>query len=372
MAHDLNNAFAPMLLALPLLRGAVRSAEGRRLLATVEACAERASCSLRHVLTYAGAVPCERKPVATARFLQETASVLRGRLPPAVSLAASEPVPPCSLRGDAAQLQHALVLLADNAVAAMPSGGVLALGACLGPLPAEAQGLLPAAALPDRMLYLTLADTGTGIAPDVFPRIFEPFAAPPPAAQGSGLGLATVAGIARLHGGAVLVESVPGCGTRVSLLLPAYPPLAAEDSLRSTADFPRAHGELVLVVDDEAPVRDTMRAALEAHGYRVLAAHDGIEALVAYSRHRESLVAVITDMVMPGMDGPALVRGLRHLDPAVPIIGFSGLGDANRLREVEALRLPIFLPKPFTPDRLVAAVQDLRRISAVRQGASHP
>ena len=157
-------------------------------------------------------------------------------------------------------------------------------------------------------------------------RIFDPFFTTKEIGKGTGLGLATVLGIVRGHGGFVRVDSRVGQGTTFELYLPASPEAKAADAPDHEALPPRGQGELILVVDDEAAVREVMQRTLEKHGYRVLTAAEGAEALALFAQHRAEIKAVITDMMMPGMDGPTLVRALAAIGPATAHPGHDRAG----------------------------------------------
>ena len=154
-------------------------------------------------------------------------------------------------------------------------------------------------------------------------------------------------GIAHGHGGFVRVNSQAGKGTIFELYLPASPETkAAVLSERETLP-PRANGELILVVDDEADVCGVVRRILEKHGYRVLTAAEGSEAMDLFAQHRAEVRAVLTDMMMPEMDGPSLVRTLRHLEPQLPILGMTGVGEKADIKGLDTLDLLVLLTKPF-------------------------
>ena len=198
--------------------------------------------------------------------------------------------------------------------------------------------------------------TGAGIAPEHASRIFEPFFTTKEIGLGTGLGLATVLGIVRGHGGFVRVNSEVGRGTAFELYLPASVEAKAPAPPDTEAPPPRGRGELILAVDDEVSLRGAIQHTLEKHGYRVLAAGEGAEALALYGRHRAQVAAVVTDMMMPGMDGPKLVQALRQLDPQLPILGMTGLAERAGVKGLADLPLPVLLIKPFDGATLLLAL----------------
>jgi hypothetical protein len=208
----------------------------------------------------------------------------------------------------------------------MPGGGVLTLEAANVVLAKEAAEKMPGAR-PGSYVCLRVTDTGTGIPPEVEAKIFEPFFTTKGVGQGTGLGLSTALGIVRSHGGFIRVVSKVGQGTTFELYLPAAPAEQVADKSEPAVLLPRAYGEGILVVDDEAAVREVARQTLKEFGYRVITAAHGAEALRIFQERRQEIQAVLTDMMMPEMDGSTLVAALRVLDPAVRIVGITGMSD---------------------------------------------
>jgi CheY-like chemotaxis protein len=195
------------------------------------------------------------------------------------------------------------------------------------------------------------------MAPDVAERIFEPFFTTKPPGKGTGLGLAATHTIVKNHEGEISVQSTLGRGTVFEILLPASD-LAFADQLPTGEVFlPHGDGQLILVVDDAPPIREMLEHILKQHGYRVLTAANGAEALVHFADHLDQMTLVITDMAMPIMDGPSTIAAMRAINPNIPIIGSSGFTDAPAT--ISELKLAGFIPKPYsieTLTRLVAKV----------------
>jgi CheY-like chemotaxis protein len=217
-------------------------------------------------------------------------------------------------------------------------------------------------ARPGRYVALGVTDTGTGIPPENLDKIFDPFFTTKELGQGTGLGLSTVIGIVKSHGGFILVNSRVGQGTQFKVYLPACEtPKDGEKKLKPDP-LAQGRGELVLLVDDEESIRRVARQTLERHGYRMIEASDGTQGLALYKQHQSEVRLVITDVVMPFMDGPAFIRALRQLNPQARIIAMSGhqsKADAGHLppKLVQGL-----LAKPFDAAELLQTLkQALRR-----------
>jgi CheY-like chemotaxis protein len=208
-----------------------------------------------------------------------------------------------------------------------------------------------------RYTVLVVSDTGHGIPPEIVNRIFDPFFTTKEIGKGSGLGLSTVVGILRSHGGFITVDTEPGRGTVFKSYLPAAADTALSALIKTNAPAPKGKGELVLVVDDELAIRETTREILEHHQYRVITACDGREALDIYMRERDNVRIVITDMMMPVMSGAALVRALRAIEPRLKIIACSGLDQEAKRGEMAALGVAEVIMKPFVASQLLAMLR---------------
>jgi CheY-like chemotaxis protein len=264
------------------------------------------------------------------------------------------------INGDPTQLHQVLLNLAVNARDAMPAGGTLTLAASnvTTELPSAAGASRETSARPPVLLQIT--DTGHGIPPDVRDRIFEPFFTTKALGQGTGLGLATVHAIVQSHGGFLSVESEVGRGTTFKVYLPADPALQATTTRQPfPTALPRGRGELALVVDDESAIREITQQTLETFGYRVITARDGAEAVMRYTAHSHEIAVVVTDMMMPVMDGAAAIAELTRLNPSVRIIAASGLEVAENIARASSAGVKDFLIKPFTAETLLKLVREV-------------
>ena len=236
-----------------------------------------------------------------------------------------------------------------NARDAMPAGGALSITAMNAEL-ADGDLRLGPSAHPGRFVHVAVRDTGTGIPPAIIDQIFEPFFTTRAVGKGSGLGLSSVLGIVRSHGGFLTVESAPAHGTTFHVYLPATgeaPPAPMGEPTPSPAVV---HGATILVVDDEAPILRLTQRCLEKNGYRVLTATSGQEGLHLFEAHQGEVQLVLTDLMMPVMGGAEFARALHLIAPEMRVIGTSGLAAtaADGIGEL--------LEKPFTVDALLAAV----------------
>jgi CheY-like chemotaxis protein len=263
------------------------------------------------------------------------------------------------------QLGQVLMNLCVNARDAMPQGGDLEITVETARLDEHYAQLAPDAK-PGRYVMISVRDTGTGIPPQIIDKIFDPFFTTKEQGKGTGLGLSTSLGIVRSHGGFISVYSEPGAGALFKVYLPAPDDRAEAAEWEEQPEPPGGDGELILVVDDEEPIRRVTRGMLEAFGYRVVTASDGGEACALYRQKHDEISAVLTDMMMPVMDGAALIAELRRLNPLLPIIASSGLTEAGKEEQALSLGAQKFLSKPYTSAGLLWALRE-----SLRDGIDH-
>ena len=354
VAHDLNNILAPILMAIELLRSRPNNAEDDHLLATLQDGARRGADIIKQLLIFGRGVTAQRSPLQPRTLLKNVAQLIRDTFPKSITLAPQFPADLWAIEADPAQIQQVLLILCLNARDAMPHGGRLTLAADNAVLDA---GTTPTDPPPGPYVILEVADTGDGIPPAIADRIFEPFFTTKPPGRGTGLGLSTVLGIVQNHAGFVRVHTEPGRGARFRVHLPALADPDATTSPPSPDPLARGNGQFVLVVDDEDCILTVARRVLEANGYRVLTAANGAEAIVTFSQRPTEIRAVVTDMMMPLMDGPAFVRGVRQLSSDVRIVAMSGLPAEEDTLNRSDLRVDAFLMKPFAAQQLMFTLQ---------------
>ena len=354
IAHDLNNLLAPIVMGVELLRMKVSDADSRELIETMAHSAQRGTNLVKQVLSFARGVEGARVSIHLSHLTREIQEFVRSTFPKNIALRADVSKDTWLVQGDPTQLNQVLLNLCVNARDAMPDGGTLSVSTknleVGGRGPPGPEGLPPG-----RYVQLDIADTGTGILPEVRERIFEPFFTTKDPEKGTGLGLSTVLTIVRSHGGRISVESEPGRGSIFRIVLPAQTDSSSEGGPPPALDPPPCgHGELILVVDDDAGVLSITRQTLETFGYRVLGTGDGARAIALYATRRAEISAVLVDMMMPVMDGPTLIKALREISPDVRIVATSGL--YGNQGAATSIGVADFLLKPYTADALLGVL----------------
>jgi PAS domain S-box-containing protein len=353
VAHDMNNILAPMLMAAGLLKGKLHEQRDRDILTMVEHSAQRGAGIIGQLLTFSRGTEGARVAIQASHLLKEMRHLMQETFPRHLEIECDCPKDLWSVLADATQLHQVLMNLCVNARDAMAAGGRLTVRARNIQLAADEAARQLVQAGP--YVEITVTDTGHGIPAEIVGRIFDPFFTTKEAGKGTGLGLATVASIVKSHQGILDVESEPGTGSTFRVRLPAVVASALEPEPVLHAS-PIGRQQLILIVDDEKPIREALRAVLEKHSYRVLAAENGEEAIRLFIPQRAAVRLVLTDMMMPGMGGLALIRSLRVVEPALPVIACSGLGLEENQQNLEALGVTETLAKPFTPAHLLDAI----------------
>jgi PAS domain S-box-containing protein len=362
MAHDLNNILAPILMSAGYLRWDITPEEREKAIGRIELSVKRGAEIIQQVLTFGRGIDGERVAVKPADLLREVAEIIGQTFPKNITLTIESQPDLLPIIGDRTQIHQVLLNLCVNARDAMPKGGRLDLRAATlilnEPMPA-----IPAPAPPGPYVMFEVADTGCGIAPSDHERIFDPFFTTKEVGKGTGLGLSTALGIVQSHRGVVLVESELGRGTTFKVFLPACSRAAHKSTSKIDRLMPRGAGETVFIVDDEPDVISGMRQLLERHNYRVLTACNGEEALAQARRQSPRIDVMVTDIMMPAMDGVALIRAMQAERPGLKIIASSGLGTdmggSLRSQELKTLGVVSFLPKPYSSEKLLEALHRL-------------
>ena len=366
IAHDLNNVLTPILMGAKLLASGRAPANRQGLLETMVASAQRGASLIQQLLSFAGGIQGERRHVRLEQLILETRGLLEHTLPKSIQIVVKTVAACPPVLGDATELAQILMNLCINARDAMADGGTLTIESEVVQLNGNATQLHPDATAGSYVM-LKVSDTGCGMTSEVLDRIFDPFFTTKELGKGTGLGLANVQGIVKSHGGFITVYSEPGCGSTFSVFLPSA---TSEESI---SDQPRAtsvdHGDgrLLLLVDDEAMILQMTKATLEANGYRVLTAQNGIEAIAIFSEHYREISAILLDMMMPKMDGLETLDRILRIAPRVKIVACSGLRTSQREREVVERGATAFLPKPYSDDQLLQTLSQVLNASKLHE-----
>lgn len=369
VAHDFNNLLTAIIGNAEI---ALRSVEPTERVAgdltKILDVSRRASLLTRQLLSFARRQSTTPRVIDVNAFLEEATPLLRRVVGEQVTLALHFETGCLRIRFDPTQLEQVLVNLAANARDAMAGGGTLTISTALDIVHADQadQSDRP----PGEYVCLTIADTGAGMSGDVLQRIFEPFFSTKHGQGGTGLGLAVAYGAVRQHGGIIEVDSAEHAGTTFRIFIPATRSRAdIVDAPAWTPDAPRGR-ETVLLVEDQEEVRSTVARLLRTHGYTVIEAVDGVQALERLEQATVPLSLVITDLVMPRMGGEALVTALRSTHPNVPVLVISGYDAQGSVRRMFARGdAAAFLEKPFEAQPMLKLVRELLDASAARSGA---
>jgi len=357
IAHDLNNILMPIMMGASLLKRFEPAERSVKVIENIERSTKRATELVRQVLSFARGVEGSRVAVHLGDIIREVGSIAENTFPKSIRFEARVCDDLWSVAGDPTQISQVLLNLCVNARDAMPDGGRLGVGAdnieISDPTSVAYSGIKAG-----QYALLTVDDSGSGMTKEVLDRIFEPFFTTKSLGQGTGLGLSTTIGIVRSHGGTVKVDSAPGKGTTFKVYFPRRQEASAgTDGEQRLAVAPRrGNGELILVVDDEPAVLGITKVTLGMFGYEVLTASSGKEAIVTYTRERERIALVLTDMMMPGMSGPELVTRLRQIDPGVVIVAVTGLDNTENRSKPDSVVANQILFKPYTAEVLLEAL----------------
>jgi PAS domain S-box-containing protein len=362
IAHDLNNVLSPILMSLEVLKLKYIDQESQVWLQILQASAERGASMVKQVLSFARGSEGKRVILQPKHLLRDVVKILKETFPKSINIQFNLPRDLRAINADPTQLNQVLMNLCVNARDAMPDGGSIMIRAENTTVDENyAQMKLEAHA--GDFVRIAVADTGTGMGPDVVDRIFEPFFTTKEVGRGTGLGLSTALTILKSHGGFVNVRSELGKGTEIAVYFPISVDRQEQVGAVGVGELPCGHGELILVVDDEESIRQITKSTLETFGYRVLVAADGAQALEQYATNRDDIAIVITDLLMPLMDGVATIRALRKLKPNVKIISVSGLADDAKTVEAARAGVETFLPKPYTAEQLLRALAQVLQLA---------
>jgi two-component system, cell cycle sensor histidine kinase and response regulator CckA len=368
IAHDLNNVLTPILLSTGLLGMRYPTKEDRVLLDPIEAAARRGSNIVQQILTFARGADGQRVAIELKLLLKELSTLIRETFPRNILHRLEIDPETRQVSGDPTQLHQVFLNLAVNARDAMPDGGTLTIDARNVTVDTADARRLPSAR-PGEYVCVAVSDTGTGMLPDTLDHLFEPFFTTKPRGRGTGLGLSTVHGLVRSHGGFVEVNSQLGEGSEFRVFLPAaIHPDTVGRVVESPAPPRLGRGEYILVADDEPAILTVAESVLRRHGFTPITAADGHEAIAQFDRHAGKVAVVVTDVMMPNFDGVRFAAEVRRRSPTLPIVAMSGLiapasGDETRA-QLRALGVTTVIDKPYGEAELLGAIERALQIDA--------
>jgi CheY-like chemotaxis protein len=367
VAHDFNNQLTVICGYAEVLLSNLDSQDANRsFVEEISKAGRRAEILTRQLLTFS------RKQVVQPRVLDlneviEGARKMLGRLiGEDVEMIVTPDTALGQIRADPGQIEQVLMNLAVNARDAMPRGGKLAIrteNVVLDETAARLHAEIP----PGRYVLLKVSDTGSGMTPEVLQRIFEPFFTTKDVGKGTGLGLATVLSIVKQSHGSIEVDSTPGRGTAFRFYWPCVEGPGTHRTPAEMLSPPRRGAETVLVVEDDASIQFLAKSVLSEHGYKVLSASSGSEALMLVSQYPDPIHLLLSDVIMPTMSGRVLAQDLISRRPEIRVLFMSGY-TGNKLDQhgIAADRIP-FLQKPFLPGKLLAKVREV--LDAGKEGS---
>ncbi len=370
IAHSFNNLLAAIAFQCEILCEQLEAADPRRKhVDEIQKAGERAASLAHQLLAFGRRQVLQPQRLSLNRLLREMEPMLRRLIGEHIRLEIRPAPAECEIHADLGQIEQVVLNLVVNARDAMPEGGSLRLATEEVEVAAGAAGDPAGELPPGRYVQLTVADTGTGMEPEVVERLFEPFFTTKERGKGTGLGLATVHGIVHQTGGRIRAESAPGEGARFTILLPR-----AEGSGEPAQPVPRTGrkarrgSETVLLVEDEDNIREPAVEILESRGYQVLAAHDAAQALALAEEHAGPIHILVTDVVMPGLSGSQLAGQLTRRLPGLRVLYISGYPEDSISHHGVLNPEQHFLQKPFPPGQFLERVREVLDARAAAAG----
>jgi len=358
LAHNFNNILTAIIGNCELLAPlAASDAKSTRYVEAMQAAAQRAATLTRQLMAFCRKQPLDAQPAALDGFARRIEDLVRGVLDPGSTLRVAFGADGAMVLADDSQLEQAVLNLVLNARDAIEIGGTVTFSTGIAELDTVKSGI-PDQVPPGSYAVLTIADDGPGIPPEILAHVFEPFFTTKDGGKSPGLGLATVHGIVKQHQAFVQVETEAGRGSRFVVYLPRVqapaPPRPRHSERRSTRGL-----ETLLLVEDEPQICAVLAEALSAHGYRILVAAGGDEALFLFEQNATSIQLVVSDVDMPGMSGYDLAQRLKTIRPEVRIIFISGFAEEQLATAHETGLVAAFLSKPFSAQTLARTIRDV-------------
>jgi PAS domain S-box-containing protein len=358
LAHDLNNALAPLVMGIEVIKSRDKTHASLELLELMEASARWGADIVRQLMHFARGGEGVRTVMEPAPIIRETERIIARTILDRIRMRSSIPDDLWKIAADPTQVRQILQNLCVNSRDAMPKGGEISLSAENIEIDEPYVALVPEAR-PGRFVAIEVRDTGCGIAPELMGRIFDPFFSTKPQDKGAGLGLFNVYTITKVHGGFLRVESEVGRGSSFRVFFPASDESCAAAAPVPESDGFRGRGETILLVDDEAIFRNTTRKVLEHLGFAVITASDGAEGIVEFMKHRDRIRAVIADIDMPRLNGVDMAFTLLEHRKRLGVILISGFKDPARETELRERGIRAFIEKPYTTAALMKVLKGI-------------
>ncbi len=355
IAHDINNILTPILASAQLLKSRLSAEKDKdrrqQMLTIIENNAKQGAALVKQLLSFAKGVEGKQTIVQINNLINDIIQFASQTSSRSITFSTHLYPKLGTISADKTQLYQVLMNLVVNAADAMPNGGYLSVSTENLYLNEEMMHINHDAKV-GNYTVITVRDTGMGMSPEILERIFEPFFTTKDFGKGTGLGLSTVLGIIKSHKGFINVESQVGLGSVFQIFLPSVnQEVAVLES--DHQEICQGQRELILLVDDEAEIREVTITVLEAYNYQVITAKNGIEAIAIYSQYQDQIRVVLMDIMMPGMNGNSAIYKLKEINPHVPIIACSGCNIENMIESRNEVNVAAILSKPYTNEELL-------------------
>ncbi len=360
IAHDLNNVLTPIMIAISIMQRKYKDESSQRMLSTLENTTKRGADLIKQVLSLGRGLKNEKNIIQIKHLILEIEKIIKETFPKSIQIFINISKDLWTISADTTQMHQILLNLSVNARdAMMPRGGTITISAENILIDDSYASIYPEAKA-GQYILITTKDIGCGIAEDILDKIFEPFFSTKQIGEGTGLGLATVKNIIKSHNGFLSLKSKVGEGTEFKVYLPASKENLAEppDELFMDDEL-SGNAKQVLVVEDEASIREITKTSLDAYNYKVLTANDGIEAIALYAQYKNDIDVILLDIAMPIMDGATALPALYRLNPKVKIIVVTGFGATYTLEALSDYGVRVILKKPYTTKQLLVTLKDI-------------
>ncbi|HME54600.1 MAG TPA: PAS domain S-box protein [Candidatus Lokiarchaeia archaeon] len=351
IAHDLNNLLTPVLLSAQLLKDEFSSEQGMELVSILENNAQRSADLIKRIMSFERGTEGERKPLKITDIIKDMETIINETFSRSIETHVDLPRDSAVIMGNPNQLHQLLMNLCTNARDAMPDGGLLTIS--VESMILDKKDLKNnEQSKPGQYARISVTDTGTGISPEIQEHLFEPFFTTKETGKGSGLGLPIVLSIVKGHGGFIDFSTDEGRGTTFNVFLPMIN-VAASRTEKHAKELHFGNGESILIVDDEESILMIARTILESHGYKVLEARNGADAIELYRTHRDSIDVCLVDIMMPVMNGIEVIKLIRKMKPHAKFIAMSGMIEKEMEGEIKIANVQGLLQKPYSAEKLL-------------------